>query len=102
PPFTENCTAKRTIYQLVTEMRRHWRYWLSPFAALRVWLDGCRDPSLRMTAKTALKSAHRKSSLQMSDRCDRFLGKCVRFCERFFLEMGELILTCTGVVDAMV
>ena len=30
-------------------------------------------------------------------RCDRFLGKCVRFCDRIFLEIGKLDLTFGGV-----
>ena len=38
----------------------------------------------------------------LRSRCERFLGKCVRFRERFFLEMDELLLICTGVGDAMV
>ena len=40
PENHKNCN-KRTVFTDI------WRYWLSPLAALRVWLDGRRDPSLR-------------------------------------------------------
>jgi hypothetical protein len=69
--------------------------------SLRVWLAGRRDPSLRggVTARTPLKPAHGKPSLQMSGSCIMELYVCWcygRMSVRIFgIERQDRL--CTGI-----